>query len=249
MKRWSQSSRMIRYILVVWLSSILWIGNAAATGVCEREFAEAARRHGVPLAVLKAVGDTETGRGDGLRPYALNIEGKAYYDLDRAKALKLFFEARRKGTKLIDLGCMQINHHYHKQHFSSVSEMLEPKKNVDYAAQFLRKLFEDEGNWTMAVARYHAGKYNLKAQRRYVCAVIRKLVAAGEGRWTPAAAEFCNHKQSGCKYAKNRQRSQGKLGVRNYCGSSRGAAVKSRKPRQGTQRAITGWSVTVSTGE
>ena len=45
----------------------------------------------------------------------------------------------------------------------------------------------------MAVARYHAGPDNDPAQRRYVCAVITNMVAAGFGAWTPNAKSFCNH--------------------------------------------------------
>ena len=52
---------------------------------CEREMARAARTHGVPLGMLYAVGLAETGRGDSLRPYALNIEGRAVYDIDKAR--------------------------------------------------------------------------------------------------------------------------------------------------------------------
>ena len=42
--------------------------------------------------MLYAVGLTETGRGDSLRPYALNIEGRASYDDDKASALRRFEE-------------------------------------------------------------------------------------------------------------------------------------------------------------
>ncbi len=164
------------------------------TGVCEKEFAGASKRYGVPVAVLTAVGMTETGRGDGLRPYALNINGDAVYDLSRNEAVLKFHEARQKGIKLIDVGCMQINHYYHKQHFRSVNEMLDPARNVDYSARFLRRLYDQEKNWTRAVARYHAGDRNLPAQKRYVCAVIGKLVHAKLGGWTPEAARFCGVK-------------------------------------------------------
>ena len=111
----------------------------------------------MPLGVLYAVGLTETGRGDSLRPYALNIEGKASYDDDKATALRRFAGARAAGTKLIDVGCMQINHHFHARQFASVEQMFEPAANVEYAARFLKELKAREGNWTMAVARYHAG--------------------------------------------------------------------------------------------
>ena len=81
--------------------------------LCEREMARAAQSYGVPLGVLYAVGLAETGRGDSLRPYALNIEGKSVYDIDKEDALRGSEEARPAGAKMIDVGCMQINHHFH----------------------------------------------------------------------------------------------------------------------------------------
>jgi soluble lytic murein transglycosylase-like protein len=164
----------------------------AADRLCEREMLRAAQQHGVPLGVLYAVGLTETGRGDSLRAYALNIEGKSVYDIDKAEALSRFAEARRAGTKLIDVGCMQINHHFHAGAFASVDEMLDPAKNVDYAARFLIRLRQREGDWTRAVARYHAGPHNDPAQKRYVCRVITNMVATGFGRWTDDARAFCD---------------------------------------------------------
>ena len=92
---------------------------------------------------------------------------------------------------LIDIGCMQINHHYHATAFASTREMFDPKKNVDYAALFLKQLKAREGSWTMAVARYHAGPNNDPAQKRYVCRVIANMVATGFGAWTEAARSFC----------------------------------------------------------
>ena len=163
----------------------------AADNACEREMLRAAQQHGVPLGMLYAVGLTETGRGDSLRPYALNIEGRSVYDIDKAEAMRQFAAARQAGIKLIDVGCMQINHHFHASHFASVEEMLDPARNVDYAAQFLKRLRAREGSWTRAVARYHAGPNNDPAQKRYVCRVIANMVATGFGRWTDDARAFC----------------------------------------------------------
>src|SRR5699024_8616987 len=110
-----------------------------------------------------------------------------------SEALSKFAAARRDGVRLIDLGCMQINHHYHGERFASVEAMFDPHRNVAYAARFLSELRVREGSWTMAVARYHAGPDNDPAQKRYVCAVIRNIVASGFGAWTPNAQSFCNH--------------------------------------------------------
>ncbi|NNU60470.1 transglycosylase SLT domain-containing protein [Ochrobactrum soli] len=172
----------------------VWLCNASAAlaeNVCEREMHRASARYDVPLGILYAVGLTETGRKNSLQPYAMNIEGRAEFLPSQGAALKRFTEVRAGGAKLIDLGCMQINYYYHGQEFPSVAAMLMPSLNVDYAARFLKQLHTREGNWTMAVARYHAGPNNNPAQKRYVCRVMANMVATGFGNWTPDAKIFC----------------------------------------------------------
>lgn len=164
----------------------------AAGNPCEPEILRAADRYGVPVGILYAVGLTETGNKGSLQPNAMNIEGKAYFPSSPAQALVLFEKARRQGAVLIDLGCMQINHHYHAEHFASVAAMLDPRQNVDYAARFLARLHARHDTWSMAVARYHAGPDNDPAQKRYVCRVIANMVATGFGKWTGNARSFCN---------------------------------------------------------
>ena len=61
----------------------------------------------------------------------------------------------------------------------------------DYAARYLRDLKEQEGSWTLAAARYHAGPDNDPAQKQYVCEVIANMVASGFGTWTDSARTFC----------------------------------------------------------
>ena len=172
-------------------SSLAAPSMAAGAGPCEGEMKAAAARYDVPLGVLYAVGLTETGRRDSLQPWAMNIGGEPYYAASLDDALRRFSAARAAGVELIDVGCMQINQHFHAEHFASVAAMFEPHDNVDYAARFLKQLREREGSWTLAVAHYHAGPDNDPAQKRYVCAVIRNMVATGFGDWTDAARTFC----------------------------------------------------------
>ncbi len=179
---------------LILLAPAISISDArASSGICEREIAAAATRYGVPEGILYSVGLTETGKRGSLQPWALNIEGKAVFAASRKDALVVFSDARNRGSKLIDLGCMQINHHYHGDQFASPDDMLNPKKNVEYAAKFLSRLHSKHVTWTMAVARYHAGPNNDPAQKRYVCRVISNLVATGYGKWTPTASEFCGN--------------------------------------------------------
>jgi hypothetical protein len=163
----------------------------AAHASCEREIGRAAHKHGVPLAVLYAVGLTESGGRSGLQTYAINIEGDGHIAANLTDALRKVDEARAAGKTLIDIGCMQINLRYHGRRFASVAEMFDPARNVDYAAQFLKELRAREGGWTLAAARYHAGPANHAAQKRYVCRVIHNMVASGLGAWTDAARTLC----------------------------------------------------------
>ncbi len=167
----------------------------ASSRVCERQIESAAARYGIPEGILYSVGLTETGRKGSLNPHALNVEGKTYFPATLQDAYDLFEQARRRGAKLIDIGCMQINHHYHGSEFRSVEDMFDPASNVAYAARFLRNLHDRHETWTMAVARYHAGPDNDPAQQKYVCRVIANLVASGYGRWTPGASAFCREMQ------------------------------------------------------
>ncbi len=164
----------------------------AAGNACEGEILRAAEKYRVPPGILYAVGLTETGVKGSLQPYALNIEGKAVFARSAGDAIRSFERARSEGKKLIDLGCMQINYHYHGEKFQNLRSMLDPRQNVDYAARFLIQLKQRHGSWSMAVARYHAGPDNDPAQKRYVCRVIANMVATGFGAWTPEARHFCN---------------------------------------------------------
>jgi soluble lytic murein transglycosylase-like protein len=189
-----------RLLTPLTLPSLLALLLAASTsnaaenaGVCEREITAAAARYGIPEGILYSVGLTETGRRGSLQPWALNVDGKAIFASSAKNAEQIFGAMRANGARLIDLGCMQINQRYHGENFSSVSAMIDPRENVDYAAKFLAKLHAKHVTWTMAVARYHAGPNNDPAQKQYVCRVISNLVATGYGQWTPAAADFCRN--------------------------------------------------------
>lgn len=189
-------ARSLLALALTALAPVRYISDAqaaqsASAGLCEREIHRAAARYGVPEGILYSVGLAETGKKGSLQPWALNIEGKAVFASSLSQALEIFQQAKDRGAVLIDLGCMQINHHYHGAEFASVSQMFDPARNVDYAARFLAGLHARHETWTMAVARYHAGPNNDPAQKQYVCRVIANLVATGYGQWTKNASDFC----------------------------------------------------------
>ncbi|WP_424363511.1 transglycosylase SLT domain-containing protein [Methylocystis parvus] len=187
--RWRRATSLL---LLSCLSASFCSGASLADeNICEAEMTRSSRENAVPVAVLYAVALTETGQRGALHAYAMNVHGRPAFNATREEALATFDAARRRGERLIDMGCMQINYRWHGRQFVSVEEMLDPARNVDYAARFLKSLRRSEGSWTAAVARYHAGPGNPPAQRAYVCAVIRNMVSSGFGAWTREADAFC----------------------------------------------------------
>jgi len=160
-------------------------------GPCEREMARAAQAENIPLAVLYSVGLTETGARGRLQPYAMNVDGVAVSSASLPEAMAKFNDAKARGAKFIDIGCMQINHRFHGKNFASLAAMFDERLNVAYAARFLKQLRARESTWTLAVARYNAGPDNNYAQKKYVCAVIANMVRSGFGGWTDNARQFC----------------------------------------------------------
>lgn len=164
---------------------------ARAQNVCERELARAARTYDIPLQILYAVGLTESGGDGALQPFMLYFEGRDHLPATLPDALKMFHAAHDRGIELIDIGCMQVNYYWHKAEFHTLEEMFDPRLNVEQAARFLKELKKRHGSWTMAVARYNAGPNNTAGQQRYVCRVMKNLVAAGVGQWTAQSHAFC----------------------------------------------------------
>ena len=163
-----------------------------AYNICDANMINASKNYNVPLPILYAVSMTEAGLKQTIQPYALNIDGKAIFPKTKKEALLIISKAKKDGAKYIDVGCMQINELYHGKHFASVADMLDPKLNINYAAQFLKNLYKKQKSWTIAVARYHTGDRHSLEQKKYICKVIKNLVATGFGGSIKESARFCS---------------------------------------------------------
>lgn len=134
--------------------------RAAATQVCDMAAAQAARATGVPLDVLRAIARIESGRAQGGRvtpwPWTVNMEGSGRWFESARETLTYLESHRARGARSFDVGCFQINYRWHGEAFASLSDMLEPRRNALYAAQFLASLRTELGDWTRAVGAYHS---------------------------------------------------------------------------------------------
>lgn len=133
--------------------------------------------YNIPPHILSAIALTESGRRDNhtkIRtpwPWTANIAGAGRYFNSRTEALLTFKRLIAQKNYMFDVGCMQINWHYHKEAFSSIEEALDPYYNVRYAAEFLTSLYAETGSWTQAAVYYHS-KTPIHYQR------YRKIVAS-----------------------------------------------------------------------
>lgn len=154
---------MTRYIL-----SILFLLSFSLTceASCNSYFKEVEDEYNIPRNLLKAISAVES----NLNANAVSVAGKPFYGEDREAALKHINHNLEQGKTNIDVGCMQLNYKYHASNFESLEEMLTPENNIKYAAAFLKKLYEQTGNWRDAVARYHSS--NPEYQNKYTPKIL-----------------------------------------------------------------------------
>ncbi|MFD1913609.1 lytic transglycosylase domain-containing protein [Halodurantibacterium flavum] len=136
------------------------LARADLSVLCDRAAIEASEATGVPLSVMKAITRAETGRprqGE-MRPWpwTVNMEGRGAWFDTMAEALTFVRDHHRRGARSFDVGCFQINYHWHGENFSSFEEMFDPRSNAFYAARFLRDLYHEQGSWDMAAGAYHS---------------------------------------------------------------------------------------------
>ncbi|WP_435164478.1 transglycosylase SLT domain-containing protein [Falsirhodobacter sp. 1013] len=128
--------------------------------LCEQAAQVAARREGVPLDVMRALTLTETGhRRDGtLRPWpwAINRAGEGHWFQTEAEAMAFATSTLAQGARNFDVGCFQLNHRWHADGFPNLRMMFDPVENALYAARFLRRQYDQTGDWTRAAGAYHS---------------------------------------------------------------------------------------------
>ena len=146
--------------------------SARALETCRAAASVAERDHALPPGLLFAIGRVESGRlatGAGQPepwPWTVNANEQGLFFPSKAAALTWVREAQARGTDSIDVGCFQINLHYHPAAFATLEEALDPARNADYAARFLVALHAQLGDWGAATGAYHSETPALAAPYR-----------------------------------------------------------------------------------
>jgi hypothetical protein len=135
---------------------------ADSKDLCRIAAAKAEYRWKIPRQLLSAVSLAETGRWNGEKreitawPWTVYAEGQGHYLPTKQAAIRKVHTLQAKGVRNIDVGCMQINLHYHGDAFDSLDQAFDPARNASYAARFMKRLHGELKSWTMAAGTYHS---------------------------------------------------------------------------------------------
>ncbi|HAT35498.1 MAG TPA: murein transglycosylase [Rhodospirillaceae bacterium] len=190
-------------------SKLLKNGN-----LCARAIAAQERRSGIPDKLLFAVAIKETGRwikqdrANIAWPWTVNAGGAGKHFDTKSDALRHVRALKKKGQKNIDVGCMQINLHYHPDAFATLEAGFDPATNVAYAAKFLTALKNSHGSWQQAVRHYHSA--NQKKSAPYQRKVF-KIWKAALGNKKPTTAVAQADKQKTRPVSKSARRAAQKV--------------------------------------
>jgi hypothetical protein len=146
---------------------------------CDVAIRDAAATTGVPVRLLLALAPIESGVGSRTGqiypwPWTLNINGRgSYHFRSRAAAERHLDALIAAGIDNVDVGCLQVNWHWHGRAFTSPAAALTPERNAQYAASLLRKYRAQTGTWSGAVGLYHSQDPRLA--EAYRCRVAHAL--------------------------------------------------------------------------
>lgn len=141
----------------------------------------------MPPNLLTAISLVESGRWDQTRrariawPWTVMAEGRGRYLPSKQAAIAEVRQLQARGVRNIDVGCMQVNLHWHGDAFDSLEEAFDPPANAAYAADFLGRLYDETRDWDVAAAYYHS---RTPARAEYYSGKVR--VALTELQGSPA---------------------------------------------------------------
>ena len=165
--------------------------------LCAAQTVRAEREKGIPRHLLTAISLAESGFWNAARrenvawPWTVTSASRSWYFASKEDAVTQVLELWADGVTNIDVGCMQINLHYHGAAFRDLEQAFDPFSNVAYASRFLKNLYTNTRSWTQAAAFYHSTTpernrpYKLKVIK--IWNEVRQSSGAGYAQSSPSA--------------------------------------------------------------
>ena len=181
----------------------VWV--ARQSGLCLAAIDGAASRYHLSAATLGAIARVETGRPMPLTgdrqpwPWTVNAGGASHFFVGEPQAVAWTRAFLAHSRVPVDVGCMQVDLHYHPDAFRSLDQAFDPVANADYAASLLVRLAGRAGDMHRAAGLYHSGNAALadpyrahvgtmRTDQRDTLAAPVTADAQGRARLAPNAA-------------------------------------------------------------
>lgn len=162
------SIKFFMYFLILLMLLLPVSANAQDTAVVDEGFicmdatTKAEEKYQIQKYLLTSISTVETGKWNKQAqqkmawPWTINVHGKGHYYKTKEAAVAAAKNLRKRGINNFDVGCMQINMKFHGKEFASLEDAFDPKQNVDYAARFLKRLYDRRQDWMKAATDYHS---------------------------------------------------------------------------------------------
>lgn len=130
--------------------------------ICMDATTKAEEKYQIQKYLLTSISTVETGKWNKFAqqkmawPWTINVRGKGHYYKTKEAAISAAKALRKRGINNFDVGCMQINMRFHGKEFASLEDAFDPQKNVEYAARFLKRLYDRRQDWMKAATDYHS---------------------------------------------------------------------------------------------
>ena len=194
--------KSIAALLTLLIAAPAWAGPDTPFADCEAAIAVAEKAPGIPDKLMPAISRVESGRLDPSTkrvrawPWTINVEGVGFFFDAKDKAVAAVRELQARGVRSIDIGCMQVNLMHHPAAFATLDDAFEPALNARYAAQFLKALYRQTGDWNLAAANYHSSNidrgedYQRRVFGRVMTPMGAKAAAGPYGVWPPPNSAY-----------------------------------------------------------
>ena len=173
----------LKYFLFTFIFlSFLTSYSFAKDDICSEIIKQTEIDFKIPENLLLSIALTESGRKVGNNffpwPWSINVKGKGYFLKNKQQLISFAKNNLERKIKNFDLGCMQINYYYHGHKFKNITNMIEPKTNVNWAGKFLISLKTKHKTWDEAISRYHSNTKWRKKQ--YLAKVMNNWAFVGK---------------------------------------------------------------------
>mgnify|MGYP001801288282 CR=1 FL=1 len=94
-------------------------------------------------------------------PWTININGNYQFFENKKEAVNFVRQKIQNPNNQINVGCMQINVQNNINKFKSIEELLSPKKNIEFTANFLKNNYSIMNNWYQVAEDFYKGTTTL----------------------------------------------------------------------------------------